>query len=148
MKNAMIKKMLLMSVSLLVIGFAQTVFAHEQGGILGNAANAVDYYQINCTDDGTGPADHLVVAIMDAAPKKAPLLSVQVTKGKLAQNTTDSIDGDAAFSPEVSLQGGNGAYYVTIDKTKAGPEVYTLDYHCITASNEHTGTDIFNLQNQ
>lgn len=124
-------------------------FAHDQTGALGKAAGATDYYAISCFDDGNGAAAYLVFQIMDALPVAAPVVSAQVTtKGRLAVNTTDAIDGDATYSPKVLVKGGNGTYYVSVDKTKAGVENYSFQYHCETSDNQHTGTSIIPLQSQ
>ena len=127
---------------------AHAAFAHDQTGALGKAVGATDYYAVSCFDDGNGVADHLSFQIMDALPAAIPAVSAQVTKGRLAVNTTDAIDGDATYSPAVLVKGGNGTYYVSVDKSKAGVENYSFQYHCETSDNQHTGTSILPLQNQ
>lgn len=127
---------------------ANAVFAHDQTGALGKAAGATDYYAVSCFDDGNGAAAYLAFQVIDALPVAAPVVSAQVTKGRLAVNTTDAIDGDATYSPKVLVKGGNGTYYVSVDKTKAGVENYSFQYHCETSDNQHTGTSILPLQNQ
>lgn len=124
--------------------------AHDQTGALGKAISATDVYQVHCYDDGNGKASYLSFQIQDALPVAAPIISAQVTLGaSVAANTTDAIDGDAAYSPALNLKGGNESFYlVTVDKTKAGTENYTFQYHCMTATNVHTGTDILQLVNQ
>ena len=139
--NKMTLKNTFLSVSLLgVLGYAGSPAAHDINGTLGKAAGATDYYQVECFDDGTGPADHLVVEIKDLAPVAAPLISVQVTKGIIARNTTDAVDGNATYSPTLTVKGGNGAYFLTVDKTAAKAEAYNIQIHCLTGGSQHTGT--------
>ena len=124
-------------------------FAHDQFGALGKVAGATDYYAISCFDDGNGAAAYLALQVIDTAlPIAAPVVSAQVTKGRWAVNTTDAIDGDATYSPKVLVKGGNGTYYVSVDKTKAGVENYSFQYHCETSDNQHTGTSIIRMQDQ
>ncbi|MFI3157678.1 MAG: hypothetical protein QX199_16155 [Methylococcaceae bacterium] len=138
------------SVSLLgILGYANSAAAHDINGALGKAAGATDYYQVECFDDGAGPADRLLVEIKDLAPVAAPLISVQVTKGIIAKNTTDVVDGNATYSPTLTVNGGNGSYYLIVDKTAAKAETYNLQVHCETSGDQHTGTtEPALLQNQ
>jgi hypothetical protein len=136
--------------------------AHDQNGDLGLAQGTVDYYQVHCYDDGSGAPGYLELAVQDLPPALAPVVSMQVTRSykvgttlynKIA-STTDNKE-DAAYSPEIIAQWiaptENDAYFfVMINKNKAATdrEKYTFAYHCMTATNEHTGTDILQLQNQ
>jgi hypothetical protein len=122
--------------------------AHTQSGALGAAASATDYYQVTCTDDGSGTPASLVVQLEDAAPAAAPKLSVQVQKGSKVANATDAADADGAASPSVAVDGGPGVYEVLVDKSGAGSESYVLTFHCLTGTGAHAGTDILTRQNQ
>jgi hypothetical protein len=135
----------------LALGGASVAAAHTQNGSLGADASATDFYQVNCSDDGSGTPGSLVLEVLDAAPVAAPLVSVQIRKGSLLTNTTDAVDGDSSWSPLVFLNGGGGVYDVLVDKSGAGAESYSLDYHCVTGANGggvHTGTSIQVRQNQ
>jgi hypothetical protein len=134
--------------ALLLAGVARGALAHTQSGSLGDAAGSTDYYQVTCLDDGAGPPAALAIQILDAAPAAAPLLSVQARKGLLLSNSTDPTDGDSSPSPLVHLPGGPGVYDVLVDKTAAGAENYTVTFHCVTAGDEHTGTEIVSRQSQ
>ncbi|TAN69975.1 MAG: hypothetical protein EPN17_06635 [Methylobacter sp.] len=138
------------TVSLLgVFVYTGSATAHDINGALGKAAGATDYYQVECFDDGAGAADHLVVEIKDLAPVASPLISVQVTKGIIAKNSTDAVDGNATYSPTLTVNGGNGSYYLIVDKTAAKAETYNLQIHCETSAGLHTGTsEPALLQNQ
>lgn len=134
-----------------LVGAAQTDMASAHAvdtASLGGSKNATDSYQITCTTDGGGETDHLAIQVLDAAPKAAPKVSVQVFKGGLAASSTDATDGNASFSPEVEVHGGNGVYYVLVDKTGAAAENYRLEYHCQPAGEGHSGTSIIQLQDQ
>ncbi|MDO9103471.1 MAG: hypothetical protein Q7U57_00780 [Methylovulum sp.] len=149
MKKISLKPVLAMVSLLAVLGQANVAVAHDQSGSLGNANSAIDQYQVHCFDDGSGANDHLEVAVKDLAPKATPKVSLQVIRDDTATNTTDAVDGDASYSPEVSVKGSADQYYLmTVDKTAAGAENYLIEYHCITGDNQHTGTDIFSLTNQ
>lgn len=135
----------------LVLGGASVASAHTQSGSLGSDASATDFYQVTCSDDGSGAPASLAVQVLDASPVAAPIVSVQVQKGLLLTNSSDPVDGDTAASPLVSVNGGAGVYDVLIDKSAAGAETYTLTYHCMTGADgtgSHTGTSITVRQNQ
>ena len=148
MKAIIIKKALLTASVLSLLGYVGSASAHDQAGALGAAAAATEYYKVTCYDDGAGPTASLSLQVIDLAPVAAPLVSVQVLKGILVKNTTDAVDGNAAYSPALSLAGGNGAYSVIVDKTAIGAETYSLQYHCLTSAGAHTGSLIAPLQNQ
>jgi hypothetical protein len=63
-------------------------------------------------------------------------------KGSKAISTTDVVPGDDRPSPSIKLSGGNGVYFMIVSKTKAGTRNVSVDYHCMTANNVHTGTDV------
>ncbi len=135
--------------SLLIITFAKLSYAHDQSGSLGEVASAIDQYQVHCFDDGFGPNGYLDISVQDTNPKASPKLSLQVAVGNVAFNTTDAVDADAAYSPELSVKGNaDEFYYVTVDKTSAGVENYQIQYHCMTNDNQHTGTEIVQLTDQ
>ncbi len=148
MKQLQLKNAFLATSVLSVLGYAGSASAHDQSGTLGVAATATDYYQVSCYDDGNGSAQKLAVQIKDAAPVAAPIVSIQVVKGRKASNSTDAVDGNAAYSPLLNITGGDGDYNVTVSKTAAGAETYTFQFHCVTSGGDHTGTDIAVLQNQ
>lgn len=108
----------------------------------GNNPNAVALGAVSCGNDGRGPADHLVVQITDlSAPVPGMLVSAQILKNNRMINVTDPVSGDGKASAFVSLQGGAGSYYVSINKTATGSRNVFVTYHCQTAEGNHTGTD-------
>jgi hypothetical protein len=137
----------------LVAGAAGSAAAHTQTGSLGAEAAATDYYEVTCSDDGSGPPASLILQVTDTGAAGDPLVSVQGHKGSLLTSSTDPTDDEAtpAASPLVFVNGGAGVYEVLVDKSGAGAETYTLTYHCHTGANGggvHTGTSIVTRQNQ
>jgi len=104
--------------------------AAKLNGSLGEASGATDVYQVSCATNANGATQQLKVRIIDLAPVAAPLISVQVIRGTLGQNTTDAIDDDMAFSPAAIVAAGNTKYDVRVNKTEAGKKLYTLVYEC------------------
>jgi hypothetical protein len=118
-----------------VLLLAGAASALTQPGSLGNPAAEVDFYQVTCSNDGSGAPASLLAQVLDAAPVAAPLLSVQMQKGLLASNTTDAVDGDGSASPAAFVNGGAGSYDVFVDKSAAGIESYQLSVQCMTGAN-------------
>ena len=141
------------------LAYAGLVSAHTQSGSLGKkntGAAATDLFNVTCPEyDLSGNAvlvDHLVISVKDMAPKLAPLISIQVKKNnKLSVLSTDKVDGDTKYSPEVRSAGGAGTYLLAIKKSKSlkkGFEIYVAQFHCETVGNNHTETLIQMIQDQ
>ncbi|MBZ4202401.1 MAG: hypothetical protein LAC70_04665 [Methylovulum sp.] len=138
---------------LTVSGFAPLTWAHDVIGSLTASASATDYYKVTCYDDGSGATEHLEVKIKDLAPVAPPLVSVLVSKqiGKnfIVKNTTDGSDGNATYSPAINITGGNGDYFLGVNKSAQPAENYQLQLHCLTHEGFHTGIhDPLLIQNQ
>jgi hypothetical protein len=146
MKHESLKHALLSAVVLLAVGHASIAYADTQRGSLGKSAEAIDLYRVTCFDNGGGTPARLEAHLQDLVPARVPLLSVQLLKENMAANSTDRKTGEG--SPEVSLNGGDGDYYVLVNKTKKGLKSYELDFHCITSANVHSGTSVEPLQDQ
>jgi len=130
---------------------ALTAVAHDIVGGLGNNRSAIDVFQVRCFDDGAGPNDHLIASIKDLTPVARPLVSLQLSTSTKALNTTDRVDGDPISSPYIKLKGngtGTDFYLLSINKTSSGQESYSVQYHCQTVDNQHTGTDTAPIINQ
>lgn len=140
------KKTLISIFSIMVLGYVRLSGAHDAGTVMdssGTVASFTGYALVTCFDNGNGPADHLRASVKDLSrPQDGLLVNLQIIKGNRAISTTDPISGDANFSPEVKVHGGNGTYLLLVNKTKAGARSFSVSYHCMTASNAHTGTDI------
>ncbi|SDY04144.1 hypothetical protein [Nitrosomonas sp. Nm33] len=146
-KNHLFLQKKLAVVSVIVTAcYAATIGAHTAGATLdpaGNKATFTALARVTCFDDGNGPADNLVARIRDNSPPiPGMFISLQLLKGSKAISVTDTTPGDAQFSQQVSLQGGNGTYFMMADKTIAGARDFEVDWHCMTANQVHTGTDI------
>ena len=146
-KNHLFLQKVLMVVSLtLIAGYTATISAHGGGATLdpaGNKATFTALARVTCLDDGNGPPDHLVAHVRDNSPAiPGMFVSLQLHKGSKAISITDTTPGDAEFSPFVTLQGGNGTYFMMADKTIAGVRDFEVEWHCNTATGVHTGTDI------
>jgi hypothetical protein len=123
-----------------------SAFAHGTHATMdsgGGSASFTGLARVTCFDDGNGPAAYLTARVRDTSPPVAGLLvSMQLLKGPVALNTTDAVSGDAGWSVAVALPGGNGVYTLLINKTAAGARAFDLEWHCMTAGNLHTGTEI------
>lgn len=130
---------------------ATTAVAHNIEGALGKDRSAIDVYQIHCYDDGTGPNDHIAASIKDLNPVAKPIISMQLATSTAALNTTDKSDGNTISSPVIRLKGngsGDDYYLLSVDKTSTGEEIYSVEYHCQTSDNQHTGTNTAELIKQ
>lgn len=146
-------RLILSTVSLLAAGYASSILAHQQSGTLGKPVGATDLYMVTCSTDSGGVSAKLLNSVSTGNAATTVKVSVRTQKGAKATNTTDSINGDTgttAFSPEVNNVGGDGIYNLTVGKTAASktPVPYIIDFHCLSSTNSHTGTDIMMLQNQ
>ncbi|MDD5274497.1 MAG: hypothetical protein PHR16_00250 [Methylovulum sp.] len=107
-----------------------------------------DVYNVTC---GTGTS-YLAVSVSDLAPVKAPIVSIQATKGTASSPLSqDSKDGDGVFSPEVKLAKGKGIYNMKVNKSASsvnGVETYTAQFACKTAAGVQTATTAVLKQNQ
>jgi len=143
MKHLIVKKAFVAASVLSVLGYVGSASAHSQSEALGQGAKKADTYLVICAA-GT---HHLSVQIKGSGPASL-LISAQVTKGSVAKNVTDAVTGDAAFSPEMKVNGGSGEYGLMVDKTGAGVVTYALEVHCIDGSGGHPDTGINIIQNK
>ncbi|WP_052808163.1 hypothetical protein [Methyloterricola oryzae] len=139
--------------TLLAMGaYAGGAFAHTQGGGLGGSAAAVDYYQVTCSNDGSGAPLSLEAQIADNSGNGSRAIAL-IQKGNLASNATDATEGDgiAAYGAFVFVNGGAGVYNLSVAHTAAAADTYQVQFHCMTGNNGtgvHTGTAVSNKQNQ
>jgi hypothetical protein len=105
-------------------------------GTLTEPAWVTDVWTVDC------PATtvRLDAQVIDNSPAAAPLLSVQAIniRGGVenATNSTDSGNGDVAYSPLVRSTGSAGRFFVLIDKTSAGLKIYAVNIACKNLSGE------------
>ncbi|MCW5599308.1 hypothetical protein [Nitrosomonas sp.] len=133
---------------LLMISQVKVSHAHNIAGPIDPAGNVPTFTAVaivSCTDDGNGPADHLLANIKDHPSNPAVdgmFVNMTLFKGNKAVSVTDVTPGDDNPSQTIKLSAGNGVYYMIVSKTKPGVRNVVVDYHCMTADNAHTGTDI------
>jgi len=151
MKTAFLQKTLITAALLAAAGHAGHAFAHSAEAVLdpaGSNASATDLAQVVCYDDGNGPPHHLYTQIQDlSAPVPGLRISTQIFTDKSMTNTTDTVSADALPSYPATLVGsdiGGGVqlYYISVSKTAPGARNFSITYHCQTANDTHTGTDI------
>jgi hypothetical protein len=145
MKIASLKKAFMTASILVAAGHAGLSLAHSGGGVLdpgGNNASATDLAAVTCYDDGNGAPHHLFGQIKDMSAPGGPLLSFHIYKGLQMTTSTDTVPGDAFYSPAVQLNGGPGVYYISATKTGPGARLFDVIWHCVTSGDVHTGTDI------
>lgn len=120
--------------------------AHGGGAVMdaaGNKASFTALARITCFDDGAGAASYLMARVRDnSAALPGMAVSIQLLKGSIATSVTDTVSGNADYSAYAVLNGGNGVYTLLLNKTLAGARSFDLEWHCMTAGNDHTGTDI------
>lgn len=142
----------ILALALLGVTFLSThALAHESTGTLGANARFVDYYQVTCSDDGSGAPASLLVQIRDNAPAAAPLLEVIVHRGIAASSVNAAAADPGVYSTPIAVNGAAGLFNVFVRKTGAAAENYSLNCHCMTGANGtglHTGTDVVLRQNQ
>ncbi len=130
------------------LGYAGISNAHDAGATMdpsGTIRSFTGLAFVNCFNDGSGPPDNIIVSIRDNSPPVPGLMvNVQVvsSKGDKAISISDTVSGDADFSPFVLLQDGAGPYTLIVNKTDIGARDFDLQYHCNTANDVHTGTEI------
>ena len=151
-KSIMLASTLTLTVYHQTIANAHDVFAQSLGAyktvattttVKYGSHNPTDYYQITCSDDGTGVPAYLLIAVRDITAGTS-VLSATIQKGLLSRQTTDVTGADTAYSPMISLYGkpGPGIYNVIVSKNLYPTRNYDMQYHCMTADNLHTGTSI------
>ncbi len=134
---------IIVSLGLLLSG---TALAHSAGATMdpaGNKATFTGLARVTCFDDGSGSPSLLYARVRDNSPPVSGLLvNLQMLKGTQALSISDPVSGDANFSDSLQLAGGAGVYTLLLNKTAAGARNFDIEYHCLTATGDHTGTDI------
>ena len=132
--------------------FSGNVAAHNQAGSFTTGlANAVDFYQVTCSDDGSGAPSYLEFQVKDTTANTAKVQAL-VQKGTscgvnaCAVTTLDTIDTDALYSPLAKVTQGAGVYNLFVSHTSTGADAYDVLLHCKTAAGVHTGTSIVSRQ--
>ncbi len=124
---------------LMLAGLSFNTFAHTQSGVLAVPVSTVDYYYVDCGSDPSSVS--LYFHIASSAAAGMPLVSAQVIKDNYASNFTDPINGDAGWSRDQVIYGGNGLYSISVNKNGAGVVSYSFEAHCYDSSGEHTDSE-------
>ncbi|MGR9108152.1 MAG: hypothetical protein ACU843_14600 [Gammaproteobacteria bacterium] len=144
-----LKKLLGLHLGLFTAGFCGVPFAHELSNSLGYEFWRTDAFLVNCSTDSGGVSDRLEFAIIDTTETVGGgKMNVVVSAAGMFTQTGDQVRNDANYGPIHTLQAGNGPYVVVVHKLFDGNKVYTLQYHCKSASGAHTGTSLTVMQNQ
>ncbi len=127
-------------------GYAAVSSAHTAGATL-DPSNSIRNFTgmafVTCFDDGNGPADNLIARIRDnSQPVPGLLVNLQIFKNNQSNSISDTVSGDADFSPFITLRGGTGTYWIMVNKTDIGARQFDVEWHCNTSQGVHTGTDI------
>jgi hypothetical protein len=130
----------------LLLTYSSVAHAHSASSVLdpaGNNASFTALARVTCFNDGSGNAVNLTARVRDNSPSTTGLyINLQLLKGPMAISTTDTVSGDASYSDYVALPGGNGVYYMMLNKTLAGARSFDIEWHCVAADGAHTGTEI------
>ncbi len=129
----------------LLLGHAAFVHAHGGGATLGYERSFTGVAVVTCTYEGFGPAAdyYLTAQIRDNSPAVPGLLTnLHIFKGNQAVSISDTIPGDANYSPFVELRGGTGAYFLIVSKTDVGERTFDLEWHCMAGNDTHTDTEL------
>lgn len=132
---------------LLVIGllYTFTANAHDKSGSLGESASATDIFAVSCGDN----THQVYFELFATLPKGAPSdlkVSTELLGGKNTITVTDESSVDNLKSRGVDVQ--TSSLIVLVNKNRAGKANFAMQYHCESASGDHTETDINQLQNQ
>ena len=147
MQSESLKKTLMaVFIAAATVGYAGISSAHTAGATLDPGSNIRSFTGqafVTCFNDGNGEADHLIARIRDLSPPVPGLLvNLQLYKGNKSNSISDTVSGDADFSPFITLQNGPGVYWIMVNKTDKGARNFELEWHCNARDGVHTGTDI------
>jgi hypothetical protein len=119
--------------------------AHDKSGNLGDSASATDIFAISCGDN----THQVYFELFATLPKGSPSdlkVSTEVLGGKETVTITDSSSVDNTKSRGVYIQA--NSIIVLVNKNRTGKANFALQYHCESASGDHTDTEINQIQNQ
>ncbi len=139
---------------LAAVSYTGFALAHSTTGSLGSASGATDVYLVTCSneDGGSTPTYRLSSRVKDNSPVAAPIVSVVTTKNSTTTTTSDTNgDGNTSYSAYARNNNGNGVYTMSVKKSAAGAENYTVQFHCEGPASSgyiHTGTSVQQTQNQ
>lgn len=146
MKRRFARTPALLSLGLCTALLSLDASAHGGGAVMDAAGNKASFSalaRITCFNDGAGPASYLMARVRDnSAAMPGMVVSLQLLKGARTTSTSDTTSGDASYSDFARLTGGDGVYTLLLNKSLAGARSFDLEWHCMTAGDDHTGTEI------
>ena len=153
-----IKKVTLIGLLIIASGFQFKAVAHSLNGqslaseIAKLTSGPTDLWLVSCWNDGNGPAAYLKVQLQATRATHLQISrnqqSISVTGVSTAQGRFSKFITLKPVKPGTTVNDGNGDYLVMVNKSQPSRASYSFDYHCMTASGGHTGTDISAVQNQ
>ncbi|ASF46175.1 hypothetical protein [Methylovulum psychrotolerans] len=148
MKKISLKNALVITPFLAFIGQANVAFGHQISGASLGVATAIDYYLVFCHDDGSDITDHFDAAVKGVSTAGTPIISIQVSKNNAIFNATDSVNGDAIYSPWARVKGGSGDYLMAVNKIGSASVAYEVQFYCYTVNNRVLSADYIYIINQ
>lgn len=136
-------KFILRTLSILMVtAYAELTMAHNATAVIdvaSNNAGATDLAIVSCT----GGTAYLEGTVKDmSAPVLGLFLSYHIYRDLKMATTTDPVANDAFAGPTIQVAGGDGNFFISLTKTKAGARLFDVSWHCKDAAGNHTGTDI------
>ncbi len=135
-------------------GYAGFANADDGGATMdpeGVSATFTGFAIVTCSFKDGIPTDYLTASIRDLSPPVDGLMVnlqlLKIDKG-MAVSIADTVSGDSKFSDPIQLRGGNGVYYMMVNKTDVGARTFDISYHCMSDTGLHTDTSIGVLQFQ
>ncbi len=143
MQTKFLNKALITAFTIFTVGYAGISSAHTAGAMLGPERSFTAVAYVNCFDDAGQIADSLKARIRDDSPPVPGLIvNLQIFKNGKSIVISDTVSGDADYSPFVKLENGGGEYAISVNKTDVGARTFVIEYHCNSADDSHVGTDI------
>jgi hypothetical protein len=133
----MIKKINRAALLFVVLFCSFTVKAHDKSGTLGDNASATDIFTIGCFE------------LFASLPKGSPsnlVVSAELLGGKDTITVTDESSADKLKSRSVYVE--SSSLIILINKNMNGKANFAMQYHCESASGDHTDSEINQIQNQ
>ena len=128
------------------LGYAGLGKAHTGGATMdseGVSATFTGLAVVTCSSLDGIPTDYFTASIIDhSSPVEGLLVNLQLLKidKGMAVSISDNVSGDSGSSDSIVLRGGNGVYYMMVNKTDVGARAFEIDYHCMSDTGLHTET--------
>lgn len=148
----------LIPIILAAFAVSQTTLAHTAGGKLAASTSSTAWTKITCFDDGNGPTAYLSFNVTSRTRNATFLTTATVEKNGSSISVLDPVNTDKKPSPTKSLTQGDGTYTLTFSKINKkanqpnsrlrGLMVLSSEFHCVSTTGAHTGTDYTTITNK